>query len=177
MIEDAKSGRINIIVVKDLSRFGRNYIEIGRFTDYLFPQISCRFIALGNGVDTLNQSTNNDMMGFLNLFNEFYARDTSKKVRAVRKACAENGKFMGTYAPFGYRKDPQDKHRLLIDEETAPLARRIFDLRSRGMGFRAIAMLLNEEGVLPPGDLFYQRKAGQTRATSITAGVQPQSNR
>lgn len=158
MIEDAKSGRINIIVVKDLSRFGRNYIEIGQFTDYLFPQIGCRFIALGNGIDTLSQSSNNDMMGFLNLFNEFYARDTSKKVRAVRKACAENGKFMGTYAPLGYRKDPQDKHRLIIDEEIAPLTRRIFDLRGSGMGFYAIAKLLNEEGILPPGDLYYQRK-------------------
>ena len=158
MIEDAKSGRINIIVVKDLSRFGRNYIEIGQFTDYLFPQIGCRFIALGNGIDTISQSSNNDMMGFLNLFNEFYARDTSKKVRAVRKACAENGKFMGTYAPLGYRKDPQDKHRLIIDEEIAPLTRRIFDLRGSGMGFYAIAKLLNEEGILPPGDLYYQRK-------------------
>ncbi|HBL84342.1 MAG: hypothetical protein A2Y17_05065 [Clostridiales bacterium GWF2_38_85] len=122
LIEDAKAGLINIIVVKDLSRFGRNYIEIGQYTDYLFPTIGCRFVALGNGVDTVSQSSNNDMMGFLNLFNEFYARDTSKKVRAVRKACAENGKFMGTYAPIGYRKDPQDKHRLIVDEETALLA-------------------------------------------------------
>jgi DNA invertase Pin-like site-specific DNA recombinase len=158
MIEDAKSGRINIIVVKDLSRFGRNYIEIGQYTDYLFPQIGCRFIALGNGVDTLNQSSSNDMMGFLNLFNEFYSRDTSKKVKAVKKACAENGKYLGTYAPFGYRKDPQDKHHLLVDEETAPIVRRIFDLRSGGLGFRAIACLFNEEGVLTPGAVYYQRK-------------------
>jgi DNA invertase Pin-like site-specific DNA recombinase len=161
MIEDAKSGRINIIVVKDLSRFGRNYIEIGQYTDYLFPQIGCRFIALGNGVDTLVQSSNNEMMGFLNLFNEFYARDTSKKVRAVRKACAENGKFMGTYAPLGYKKDAQDKHRLIVDEETAPLARRIFDLRSSGMSFSGIARLLNEEGVTSLNDRFYHDKGKQ----------------
>lgn len=158
MIEDAKSGRINIIVVKDLSRFGRNYIEIGQYTDYLFPKIGCRFIALGNGVDTVSQSSNNDMMGFLNLFNEFYARDTSKKVRAVRKACAENGKFMGTYAPIGYMKDPQDKHRLIIDEETAPLVRRIFNMRSGGMAFNTIAKILNDEGVTSPNDRFYQQK-------------------
>lgn len=158
MIEDAKSGRINIIVVKDLSRFGRNYIEIGQYTDYLFPQIGCRFIALGNGVDTVAQSSSNDMMGFLNLFNEFYARDTSKKVRAVRKAYAESGKFMGTYAPLGYMKDPRDKHRLIVDGETAPLARRIFGLRSNGMSFISIAKLLNDEGIITPNDLFYQRR-------------------
>jgi DNA invertase Pin-like site-specific DNA recombinase len=158
MIEDAKSGRINIIVVKDLSRFGRNYIEIGQFTDYLFPQIGCRFIAMNNGIDTVNQSTSNDMMGFLNLFNEFYSRDTSKKVKAVKKACAENGKYLGTYAPLGYRKDPQDKHRLLIDEETAPIVRRIFELRQNGNGHRKIACLLNEEGIPSPGTLYYRRK-------------------
>ena len=158
MIEDAKSGRINIIIVKDLSRFGRNYIEIGQYTDYLFPSIGCRFIALGNGVDTVSQSSNNDMMGFLNLFNEFYARDTSKKVRAVIKACAENGKFMGTYAPIGYKKDPADKHRLIIEDETAPLVRRIFDMRCGGMGFDTIAKQLNAEDIMSPNDLFYQKK-------------------
>jgi len=158
MIADAKAGRINLIIVKDLSRFGRNYIEIGQFTDYLFPSIGCRFIALGNGIDTQNQSASNDMMGFLNLFNEFYSRDTSKKVRAVRKACAEQGMFMGTYAPYGYKKDPADPHRLVIDEEYAPMARRIFDLRCRGMSFSGIARLLNDEGVTTPTDLFYQQR-------------------
>lgn len=158
LIEDAKSGRINLILVKDMSRFGRNYIEIGQFTDYLFPQIGCRFIALSNGIDTANQGSANDMMGFLNLFNEFYSRDTSKKVKSVKKACAENGKYLGCYAPFGYRKNPQDKHHLLIDEETAPIVRRIFNLRCEGKGYRAIACLLNEEGIAPPGVLYYQRK-------------------
>jgi len=158
MIEDAKAGRINIIVVKDLSRFGRNYIEIGQYTDYLFPQIGCRFIALGNGVDTVNQSSNNDMMGFLNLFNEFYSRDTSKKVKAAKKVCYESGKYLGTYAPYGYKRDPQDKHHLIVDEETAPVVRRIFDLRCGGMGYRAIACRLNQEGVLSPGMLYYQRR-------------------
>jgi len=164
MITDAKAGRINLIIVKDLSRFGRNYIEIGQFTEYLFPSIGCRFIALGNGIDTQNQSVNNDMMGFLNLFNEFYSRDTSKKVRAVRKACAEQGMFMGTYAPYGYRKDPADPHRLLVDEEYAPMARRIFELRCGGMSFTGIARLLNAEGVTSPTDLYYrQRGTGNPR--------------
>lgn len=158
LIEDAKAKRINLILVKDLSRFGRNYIEFGQYTDYLFPSIGCRFIALNNGIDTQSQDGSTDVMCFLNLFNEFYSRDTSKKVKAVKKACAENGKFMGTYPAYGYQRDPADKHHLIIDEDTAPVVRRIFAMRASGMGFHAIAVVLNEEGVQSPGVLYYQRK-------------------
>ena len=158
LIEDAKAKRINVILVKDLSRFGRNYIEFGQYTDYLFPSIGCRFIALNNGIDTGTKDSSNDVMCFLNLFNEFYSRDTSKKVKAVKKACAENGKFMGTHPPLGYMRDPADKHHFLIDEETAPIVRRIFSLRASGMTFRRIATTLNEEGVPSPGEFYYQRK-------------------
>lgn len=97
-------------------------------------------------------------MCFLNLFNEFYSRDTSKKVKAVKKACAENGKFMGTYPAYGYKRDPEDKHHLVIDEDTAPVVRRIFAMRASGMGFHAIAVILNAEGIQSPGTLYYQRK-------------------
>jgi len=158
LIADAKAGRINVILVKDLSRFGRNYIEFGQYTDYLFPSIGCRFIALNNGIDTQNQDGSTDVMCFLNLFNEFYSRDTSKKVKAVKKACAESGKFMGTHPPLGYKRDPADKHHFLIDEETAPIVRHIFSLRASGVTFRRIATMLNEEGVPSPGDFYYQRK-------------------
>ena len=158
LIEDAKAKKINLILVKDLSRFGRNYIEFGQYTDYLFPSLGCRFIALNNGIDTMSDNGSTDVMCFLNLFNEFYSRDTSKKVKAVKRACAESGKFMGTYPAYGYKRDPEDKHHLVIDEETAPTVRRIFSMRASGMGFRAIAVTLNEEGVLPPGALYYQRK-------------------
>jgi len=158
LIEDAKAKRINVILVKDLSRFGRNYIEFGQYTDYLFPSIGCRFIALNNGIDTESQNGSTDVMCFLNLFNEFYSRDTSKKVKAVKKACAENGKFMGTYPAYGYKRDPADKHHLIIDEDTAPTVRRIFSMRASGLGFRKIATMLNEEGIQPPGVLYYQRK-------------------
>lgn len=158
LIEDAKAKRINLILVKDLSRFGRNYIEFGQYTDYLFPSIGCRFIALNNGIDTMSQDGSTDVMCFLNLFNEFYSRDTSKKVKAVKKACAENGKFMGTYPAYGYKRDPLDKHHLIIDEDIAPVVRRIFAMRASGMGFHAIAVILNEEGIQSPGTLYYQRK-------------------
>lgn len=158
LIADAKSKRINVIVVKDLSRFGRNYIEFGQYTDYLFPSIGCRFIALNNGIDTESQNGSSDVMCFLNLFNEFYSRDTSKKVKAVKKACAESGKFMGTYPAFGYKRDPADKHHLIIDEGTAPIVRRIFAMRASGCSYRRIALTLNEEGIQPPGVRYYQDK-------------------
>ena len=158
LIEDAKAKKINVILVKDLSRFGRNYIEFGQYTDYLFPSIGCRFIALNNGIDTLNKDSSNDVMCFLNLFNEFYCRDTSKKVKAVKKACAENGMFMGTFPPYGYLRDPEDKHHFVIDEETAPVVRRIFALRAAGQSYCGIAAALNADGILPPGALYYQRK-------------------
>lgn len=161
LIEDAKAKRINVILVKDLSRFGRNYIEFGQYTDYLFPSLGCRFIALNNGIDTESTNGSTDVMCFLNLFNEFYSRDTSKKVKAVKKACAENGKFMGTYPAYGYKRDPADKHHLVINEDTAPVVRRIFEMRAAGTGFHAIAVMLNEEGIPSPGVLYYQRK-GQT---------------
>ena len=161
LIADATAKRINVILVKDLSRFGRNYIEFGQYTDYLFPSIGCRFIALNNRIDTGNQDGSNDVMCFLNLFNEFYSRDTSKKVKAVKKACAESGKFLGTYPAYGYRRDPADKHHLVIDEETAPMVRRIFAMRASGMGYRKIAATLNEEGVQPPGVLYYHRKGNE----------------
>ena len=158
LIEDAKAKRINLILVKDLSRFGRNYIEIGQYTDHLFPSIGCRFVALNNGVDTESNNGSTDVMCFLNLFNEFYSRDTSKKVKAVKRACAENGKFMGTYPAYGYKRDNEDKHHLVIDEDTAPIVRRIFSMRATGMGFTGIAAQLNEEGIPSPGMLYYQRR-------------------
>ncbi|MCL2299949.1 MAG: recombinase family protein [Firmicutes bacterium] len=154
LLEDAKDGRVNLILVKDMSRLGRNYIEVGRLTDYVFPMIGCRFIALNDGVDSIN--SDNDIAPFRNLFNEFHSRDTSKKIKAVKQACAKNGMFLGCYAPYGYKKDADDKHRLIIDEPAAEVVRKIFALRCKGLGFRKIAGLLNEEGLPNPKDYYYQ---------------------
>ena len=158
LIADAEAKRINVIIVKDLSRFGRNVVQFGHYTEDVFPAVGCRFIAINNGIDTGGQNSNNEVMGFLNLFNEFYSRDTSKKVRAVRRACAESGKFVGSHASIGYKRDPLNKHHLLIDEETAPLVRRIFAMRASGMTYRQIAVALNDESAPPPGVVFYQRR-------------------
>jgi DNA invertase Pin-like site-specific DNA recombinase len=155
MMRDAEDHVINMIIVKDLSRVGRNYIEVGRLTEETLPRLGCRFVALNDSVDSILGE--NDMMVYRNLFNEFYSKDTSKKVRAVKQACMRQGKYLGAYAPIGYKKDPMNKHHLIIDEETAPIVRRIFSLRREGMGQRAISNLLNAEHILSPRELYYSR--------------------
>lgn len=159
MLDDAKSGTINLIIVKDLSRFGRNYIEVGRYAEYLFPAIGCRFVALNDDIDTVYND--NDLMPFRNLMNEQLSRDTSKKVKSVLKANAKMGKFMGTYAPYGYKKDDTAKHCLVIDEKTAPIVRRIFEMRRDGMGYNAIASALNDEQSHLPGKHGMMTRTGQ----------------
>lgn len=147
-IEDAKDGRINLILVKDFSRFGRNYIQVGQFTDYLFPMIGVRFVALNDGVDTLNND--NDIMPFKNLFNEFQSKETSKKIKAVKQINAKAGNYLGAYVPYGYMASPEDKHRFIIDEEAAGNVRKLFRYQCQGYGFRKIAGFMNEEHILPP---------------------------
>ena len=161
MMRDVEDKIINLIVVKDLSRLGRNYIEVGRLTEETLPMLGCRFVALNDSVDSM--LGDNDMMVYRNLFNEFYSKDTSKKVRAVKQACMRQGKYMGTFAPLGYIKNPANKHHLLIDEENAPLIRRIFQMRCSGMGQVAIAYALNEENIPSPHDICYGKR-GQTNA-------------
>jgi len=156
LLEDAKDGRVNLILVKDMSRLGRNYIEVGRLTDYVFPMIGCRFIALNDGIDSIH--SDNDIAPFRNLFNEFQSRDTSKKIKAVKRACAGNGMYLGCYAPYGYRKDPADKHHFLIDEPAAEVVRKIFALRCQGYSYRRIRGILNEEGVTAPRDYYYDAR-------------------
>jgi DNA invertase Pin-like site-specific DNA recombinase len=160
MMQDVQNKRINLLLVKDLSRIGRNYLEVGRLTEETLPALGCRFIALNDSVDT--QFDDNDMAVYRNLFNEFYSKDTSKKVRAVKKSLMERGLFLGTYAPFGYMKDPKDKHRLIIDNETAPIVRRMFQMRASGHSFRSIATTFNAERVTPPRDMYYNRKGTQS---------------
>ena len=154
MIADARAGKINLILCKDLSRLGRDYIEAGRYTDIVFPSMGCRFIALNDGVDTIHK--NNEMLVILkNVMNDLYARDTSSKIRAVKQSTFRTGKYVGCYAPIGYRKSAEDKHILEIDPVTAPVVLRIFDMRLQGDSFRKIARTLNEEGVPSPRSFYY----------------------
>ena len=157
LIADATAGKINLVLCKDLSRLGRDYIESGKYTDIVFPSLGCRFIALNDGVDTAHK--NNEMLVILkNVMNDLYARDTSSKIKAVKRSSFQAGKYVGCYAPIGYLKSPEDKHVLVIDPATAPIVRRIFDLRCQGCSYRKIATTLNTEQVPTPSSFYYLRQ-------------------
>ncbi|MBO6231675.1 MAG: recombinase family protein [Ruminococcus sp.] len=158
LLDDAKSGKINLILCKDLSRFGRNYIEVGQYIDYIFPSFNIRFIALSDNVDTLDRnSTAMDLMPIMNLFNEWHAANTSKKVRSVLAQNAKEGKYIASFAAYGYLKGDDEKHTPIIDEPAAKVVRRIFELRATGITPTQIAKILNAEGVPIPSDYRAQR--------------------
>ena len=158
ILDDAKSGKINLILVKDLSRFGRNYIEVGQYIDYIFPSFNIRFIALSDNVDTLDRnSTAMDLMPIMNLFNEWHAANTSKKVRSVLAQNAKEGKYIASFAAYGYLKGDDEKHTPIIDEPAAQVVRRIFELRATGITPTQIAKKLNADGVPIPSDYRAQR--------------------
>ena len=152
-------GKIGTIIVKDMSRLGRDYLQVGMYTEMVFPNNDIRFIAINNGVDSVN-GTENDMTPFINIFNEFYAKDTSRKIRAVAKAKGESGKPLTTQPPYGYLKDPNDKTHWIIDEEAAKVVREIYSLCVNGYGPSQIADILTERGVDSPSIHF--KKIGLT---------------
>lgn len=163
LLEDAKSGKVNTILVKDLSRFGRNYIEVGQYVDYIFPLYNIRFIALTDNVDTADkQSSGMEMMPIMNVFNEWHAANTSKKVRAVREANARAGRYQAAFAPYGYIAGTDEKRTLIIDEEVAPVVRRIFELYASGLSGEKIARVLNDEEIAAPSP-YLEKKIGRRR--------------
>ena len=155
MISDMENGEIGIIVTKDLSRLGRNQLHTGLYIEERFPMFGVRYIAINDNVDT-NSSESNDLMPFKNLFNEWFIRDTSRKIRAVLKAKAERGERLGTRAPYGYRKDPGTK-KLIVDDEAAAIVRRIFAMCASGSGPSQIARILKKEQILTPTMYAYTR--------------------
>ena len=151
LLDDAKTGVINTIVVKDLSRFGRNYIEVGQYVDYVFPAFGIRFIAIQDNVDTENRDSGAmEMMPIMNIFNEWHAANTSKKIRAVLKSNARDGKYHARKAPYGYVKSDTEKKTPVIDEEAAAVVKRIFEMRASGLSPHKIADILNEENISNP---------------------------
>ena len=158
LLEDAKAGNINLILCKDMSRFGRNYIQVGQYVDYLFPMYNIRFIALTDNIDTLNSdSASMDMLPIMNVFNEWFAANTSKKLRAVFESNARSGKYKTTFAAYGYVKGDDANFTPQIDPEAAEIVRRIFELRAAGWNVTRIAETLNSEGILPPQDYKYSK--------------------
>ena len=151
LLDDAKTGVINTIIVKDLSRFGRNYIEVGQYVDYVFPAFGIRFIAIQDNIDTENRDSGAmEMMPIMNVFNEWHAANTSKKIRAVLKTNAREGKYHARKAPYGYVKSDTEKKTPIIDEEAAAVVKRIFEMRASGLSPHRIADALNAEGILNP---------------------------
>ena len=155
MISDMENGEIGIIVTKDLSRLGRNQLHTGLYIEERFPMFGVRYIAINDNVDT-DSSESNDLMPFKNLFNGWFIRDTSRKIRAVLKAKAERGERLGTRAPYGYIKDPETK-KLAVDDEAAAIVRRIFAMCASGNGPSQIARILKKEQVLTPTMYAYTR--------------------
>jgi site-specific DNA recombinase len=142
-------GQIGTLIVKDMSRLGRDYLQVGMLTEMVFPNNDVRFIAVNNGVDSVN-GTENDMTPFINLFNEFYAKDTSRKIRAVFKAKGNAGKPLCTNPPYGYIKDPEDKNHWIIDETAAEVVREIFHLCVQGYGGSKIANIITAKHIMNP---------------------------
>lgn len=158
LLEDAKTEKINLIIVKDLSRFGRNYIQIGQYIDYIFPTYNIRFIALNDNVDTANKDTSAmDMMPIVNLFNEWHSASTSKKIKSVFEASAKAGRYKTSFAAYGYTKADNSNHTPVIDPEAAEIVKRIFTLRSQGLSARHIADVLNSENIMIPSDYIYSK--------------------
>ena len=158
MLQDIEAGHIRCVLVKDLSRFGRDYIETGRYLERWLPEHSVRFIAVTDHVDS-SRGAYDMMIPLKNLFNTQYARDISQKVRSSLRAKQQRGEFIGAFASYGYCKDPQNHNRLLTDPPAARVVQRIFSLFESGMGKIRIARLLNEEGIPCPSE--YKRLTGE----------------
>ena len=158
LLDDAKTGVINTIIVKDLSRFGRNYIEVGQYVDYVFPAFGIRFIAIQDYVDTENRDSNAmEMMPIMNVFNEWHAANTSKKIRAVLKSNARDGKYHARKAPYGYVKSDTEKKTPIVDEEAAAVVKRILEMRASGLSPHKIADKLNEDKIPNPSKYSFDK--------------------
>ena len=172
MMEDIKSGKINCIIVKDLSRLGRNYIEMGKYLEQIFPMMGIRFIAINDNYDNANAESNdsdNIVVPFKNLLNDSYCRDISIKVRSQLDMKRRKGEFIGGYAIYGYCKDERNKNRLVVDEYAADVVRSIYRRKLEGMSAQAIAEQLNSENVLAPSE--YKRLCGLNYHSGFKAGT------
>ena len=150
MITDIEAKKVNMVITKDLSRLGRDYILTGHYMERYFPEHRVRYISLLDGIDTGVDSTANDITPFRAIMNDMYAKDISKKIKSVKRDKQRKGQFIGGKPVYGYKMHPTEKNKIVIDEEVAPIVRRIFALALSGMSCRNIAILLNQEGVPTP---------------------------
>lgn len=156
MMYDIYNGTVNCIIVKDLSRFGREYIEAGDYLERIFPLIGVRFIAINDNYDNLSQATD-IIIPIKNIINTLYAKDMSKKSSAALRIKQAKGEFIGTYASYGYLKSPDNHHKLIIDEETAPVVKQIFEWKSEGLSMVSICRRLADLNIMPPSKYRYDK--------------------
>ena len=160
MIKDCENKKINMIITKDTSRLGRDHIEFGFYVERYFPEHGIRYVAVNDGIDTAVNSSANDMLVFKSAFNDMYVKDISNKLRSSLNIKKSNGQFVGTYAPYGYKKDSDNKHKLVIDEEAAFVVRRIFKMFAQGNSLSKICDTLTSEGV-PTPSMYKNMNIGQ----------------
>ena len=158
LINDVNAGKIDLVITKDLSRLGRDYIQVGYYTENYFPARNIRYIAVNDGVDTFSKTGHNDIGPFLAVVNDMYAKDISKKVRTVKRTKAQKGEFIGAFAPYGYKKHPNDITKLIVDEEAAEVVKYIFNEYINGKGLAYIAHRLNERKIDCPS-VYKQRNS------------------
>ena len=163
MIADVESGKVKRVIVKDMSRLGRDYLQVGMYTEIFFPEHDVHFIAVNDGVDS-NQE-DNEFTPFRNIINEWYAKDTSKKIRAVKRSKGMAGEHIGSHPPYGYRKNPENKKEWIVDEEAAEVVREIFRLCVSGYGPTQIANMLTEREILCP--TYYALERGEKPRTVL----------
>ena len=163
MIEDIEAGNVNCVIVKDLSRFGRDYIDTGKYLERYFPDRDVRFISITDNIDSMKQAYDM-LLPIKNIFNEQYARDISKKVHSSMRAKQKAGEFIGAFTSYGYKKSPTDKNKLVIDEYAAGVVRRIFSMYISGLGKNSIAATLNKEGIVCPSE--YKKMNGENYRNS-----------
>ena len=172
MLSDIREDKINCVIVKDLSRFGRNYIESGRYIEKIFPMLGIRFIAITDGYDSLNEDMGSDMIiPFKNLINDAYCSDISIKIRSHMEIKRRNGEYIGPFAAYGYLKDKENRNHLVIDEYAADVVRDIFTMKLCGMSQQSIADKLNADGILSP--LQYKKSIGVSLESSFQKNLKP----
>jgi len=174
LLNDIELGKINMVITKDMSRLGRDYIGTGNLIEKYFPEHNVRYIAVTDNIDTFLDSSNNDIAPFKAIMNDMYAKDISKKIKSSLKAKQKEGKFVGGRTPFGYNQDPNDKNHLVINEEQALVVKRIFDMCLEGLSFFKIAKQLTNEGVKTPAQYYsfewksnYNLKYGEWHSKTI----------
>lgn len=160
MLEDIRQGKVDCVVVKDLSRFGRNYIEAGRYIEKIFPMLGVRFIAINDNYDSLSGKSQSDeiVIPFKNLINDAYCRDISIKIRSHLDIKRRKGEFIGSFTVYGYKKDEQNHNQIVVDDYAADVVRNIFLWKISGMSQQGIADKLNQMGVLSPAE--YKKSCG-----------------